>query len=93
MHAGSRWFVLSNFTLSYFDKRDSKEAKGSMDLSGLGSDFLSEIPDTEGKPPPTTYVLKLALPGRNFQMAFNTESEKDVWRTWFEGVEDILFGT
>jgi hypothetical protein len=31
-----RWFILSNFTLSYFDKRDSKEAKGSMDLSCIG---------------------------------------------------------
>jgi hypothetical protein len=63
-----------------------------MDLSCVGTDFLVETPD-EGKAPPTPYCLKLIIPGRNFQMAFNTESEKSIWRSWFQGVEDILFGT
>jgi hypothetical protein len=87
-----RWFVLSNFTLSYFDKRDSKEAKGSLDLSSVGTDFLLEEADTEGKAPPTPHCLKLVMPGRNFHMAFNTETDKDIWKAWLNEVHEILFG-
>ncbi len=86
------WLVLSNFTLSYFDKRHAKEAKGSMDLSTVGTGFLSEEPDRDGKAPPTEHCLKLILPGRNFQMSFTSVTEKDIWRSWLLGLEDMLFG-
>jgi hypothetical protein len=86
------WFVLKSFTLYYYERRDSKEPKGFMDLSGVGTNFLSEEAEREGKAPPTPHVLKMMLPGRNFQMCFHTEGDKAVWRSWFIRMEEMLFG-
>ncbi len=83
---------MDKFTLAYFDKRDSKEPNGTVDLSCVGPKFLSEGADPSGKAPPTAYALRLTLPGRNFQMAFNSEDEQSIWKTWFLELDSLLFG-
>ena len=86
--------MLKGYQLFYFEKRDSKDPKGSIDLSVVGTNFITTDVDTTGgkKGPPTPHTLVLIVPGRNFQMCFHTEAEVNIWRAWFEEIEDLLFG-
>lgn len=90
-----RFFVLKGYMLYYFERRDSRDAKGSIDLSVVGAGYVRAGVDLSGgrKAPPTPHCLTLAVPGRDFAMCFATEAEVGIWLTWLQEVADLLFGT